>query len=102
MTIFIHHYLIIFIGECNLARDCVGNELCIGGICQPTCHGNTSCPEFQYCQNNICTQELRCFTNNDCESTQICKTNTIGQVITQTYIHEQTRIICFILYHSNK
>lgn len=66
--------------ECNLARDCVGNELCIGGICQPTCHGNTSCPEFQYCQNNICIQELRCLDNNNCENTQICKTNTIGQV----------------------
>lgn len=67
--------------ECNLSRDCVGNELCIGNICQPTCHGNTSCPEFQYCQNNICVQELRCFTNNDCDNAQICKTNTIGQVI---------------------
>lgn len=81
--------------ECNLARDCVGNELCIGGICQPTCHGNVTCPEYQYCLNNICVQELRCFTNNDCEDTHVCKTNTIGQVITN--IHNYI----FMLNYSN-
>lgn len=77
---FIEHNCVCLV-ECNLARDCVGNELCIGGICQPTCHGNVTCPEYQYCLNNICVQELRCFTNNDCEDTHVCKTNTIGQVI---------------------
>lgn len=81
MNLFLFNFILFYLVECNLSRDCVGNELCIGNICQPTCHGNTSCPEFQYCQNNICVQELRCFTNDNCESTEICKTNTIGQVM---------------------
>lgn len=93
MNLFIFNIIIFYIVECNLSRDCVGNELCIGNICQPTCHGNTSCPEFQYCQNNICVQELRCFTNNDCDNAQICKTNTIGQVIIKNILYIIRRML---------
>lgn len=64
---------------CGSTRDCIGDQLCINGLCQPTCKSNSSCPEYQYCHNNICVQELRCTSNDDCLEDERCVKNNIGQ-----------------------
>lgn len=64
---------------CTSSRECIGDQLCIQGRCQPTCKTNTSCPEYQFCQNNICVQELKCYSDDDCNSNEKCLQNTLGQ-----------------------
>ncbi|XP_026670602.1 neurogenic locus notch homolog protein 2-like, partial [Ceratina calcarata] len=64
---------------CGSTRDCIGDQLCINGLCQPTCKSNSSCPEYQYCHNNICVQELRCLSDDDCSYDERCVKNNIGQ-----------------------
>lgn len=53
--------------------------MCIRGVCQPTCRSNSSCPDFQFCQNNICTQELRCKSDEECSINEKCIQNALGQ-----------------------
>ena len=65
---------------CTSTRDCIGDQLCIKGLCQPTCKGNSSCPEYQFCLNNICVQELRCLSDYDCDDDERCVKNDVGQV----------------------
>lgn len=71
--------LFVFLAECRSTRDCIGDQLCINKLCQPTCRSNVSCPDFQFCQNGICVQELRCRSNSDCDESSDCRQNTFGQ-----------------------
>lgn len=48
-------------------------------MCQPTCNSNTTCPDFQYCLNNICTKEVRCQTDNDCGPNENCVQDSYGR-----------------------
>lgn len=71
--------MFFFAALCTTTRECIGDQLCIQGVCQPTCKSNTSCPNFQFCLNNICTQELKCLSDNDCNYNEKCIQNTNGQ-----------------------
>ena len=53
--------------------------MCIQGSCQLSCKSNSSCPSRQFCNNNICIQELECSIDADCSYTQKCLTNNLGQ-----------------------
>lgn len=53
--------------------------MCIQGVCQPTCKTNSSCPDFQYCQNNICIQEYKCISDDECQYNEKCTKNSLGQ-----------------------
>lgn len=65
--------------ECTSARECISDQLCIQGVCQPTCKSNDSCPAFQFCQNSICVQKVRCRMDYDCGDTEKCRENDVGQ-----------------------
>ncbi|KAJ8890120.1 hypothetical protein PR048_009627 [Dryococelus australis] len=69
----------IFAALCSSSRDCIGDQLCIQGVCQPTCKSNDSCPQFQYCQNSICVQEVKCRSDGDCGDSEKCLENSVGQ-----------------------
>lgn len=64
---------------CTSSRECITDQLCIQGRCQPTCKSNSSCPEFQFCNNNICVQELKCYGDDECNPDEKCLRNAVGQ-----------------------
>lgn len=75
----VHALFCVLAAECSSSRECISDQLCIQGVCQPTCRSNDSCPAFQFCQNSICVQEVRCRTDYDCSDTEKCRENAVGQ-----------------------
>jgi len=74
-----HALFYVLAAECSSSRECISDQLCIQGVCQPTCRSNDSCPAFQFCQNSICVQEVRCRTDYDCSDIEKCRENAVGQ-----------------------
>lgn len=72
--------IIFFKGVCTSTRECISEQICINGVCHPTCQNNNTCPDLQYCENGICAQEIRCHSNNDCDFSKQCTENSFGQV----------------------
>lgn len=71
---------ILNIAVCISVRECISEQVCLNGVCQPTCKSNTSCPDFLFCQNGICLQEVRCSSHADCDESEQCILNNLGQV----------------------
>lgn len=65
-----------FSGLCKNSRDCLSDQVCIQGTCRITCDYNSTCPDFQFCLNNICSKEMHCISDNDCSDKEKC---TIGR-----------------------
>lgn len=63
-------------GQCNNADDCVGDELCIEGVCtdpNEACEFDFQCGAGKSCVNGECVI-IGCGSNNDCPNGSTCST----------------------------
>jgi hypothetical protein len=68
--------------QCKLNGDCSLGQFCLQGLCAPpdkvTLCTMNKCPPKLRCQiqNQVCEQDLGCFSDADCTSDQVCNTAT--------------------------
>ncbi len=66
--------------QCVLNSDCTLGLFCVQGLCvtKATPCTNNNCPSGFRCneQNQVCEQNLGCFSSNDCPPNQSCNTGT--------------------------
>jgi Cys-rich repeat protein len=66
--------------QCVLNGNCALGQFCVQGLCvsQATPCTNNNCPTGQRCnqQNQVCEQNLGCFSSSDCPQDQSCNTGT--------------------------